>query len=100
MASIIDFEEMKRIFHDRRFVATYTMMKQHVYKEQFYLYLQCISFRTLTLSQQDKNISYKCGFKCPGGKNVPLKMYSTVQKVVLMTQLSRSFQTKIRNQIA
>lgn len=73
MVSIRGFEEMKRVFHDRRFVTTYTMMKQHVYKEQSYLYLQCISFRKLTLSQQDKNFSDKCGFKCPGGKKCTSK---------------------------
>lgn len=96
MVSITDFEEMKRIFHHMKFVTTYTMMKQHVYKEQFYLYLQCISFRTLMLSQQDKNFSYKCGFKYLGGK----KCSFTFQKVVLMTPLSHSFLTKIRKQIA
>lgn len=81
MFSITDLEKMKRIFHHTGFVTTYTMMKQHVHKEQFYLYLQYVSFRILTLSQQDKNISYKCGFKCLGRKNVPLKMYSTFQKL-------------------
>lgn len=100
MSSITDFEEMKRIFHDTGFVTAYTTMKQHVYKEQFYLYLHCISFRTLMLSQQDKNFSYECGFKCPGGNNIPLRMYSTFQKVLLITQLSHSFQTKIRKQSA
>lgn len=79
MFLVPDLEEMKRIFPDMGFVTTYTMMKQRVYKEQFYLYLQCKSFRTLMLSQQGKNLSYKCGFKCPGRKNAPLKMYSTFQ---------------------
>lgn len=67
MFSITGFEEIMRIFHDTGSVTTYTMMKQYVYKEQFYLYLQCMSFRTLMLSQQGKNFSYKSGFKCPGG---------------------------------
>lgn len=73
MFLVTDLEERKRIFHDMGFVTTYTMMKQHVYKEQFYLYLQCTSFRTLMLSQQDKNFSYKCGFKCPGRKKCSSK---------------------------
>lgn len=71
--SITDFEEIMRIFHDTGFAATYTMMKQYVYKELSYLYLQCISFRTLMLSQQDKNFSYKSGFKCPEGKKCSSK---------------------------
>ncbi|KAF4799305.1 hypothetical protein TURU_055679 [Turdus rufiventris] len=37
------FEEIMRIFHDTGSVTTYTMMKQYVYKEQFYLYLQWAS---------------------------------------------------------
>lgn len=80
MFSITDVEEMKRIFHEKGFVTTYALMKQCFYNEEFYFYLQHVSFTTLMLSQQDKNFSRKCCFKCPGEKNSPIKMYVLLSK--------------------